>query len=81
MHSKINLCDKVFLFFYFFYFLCVQHIIHVMHKGVHWSQESRRPDSVWVEWVPNTFSFRNLAFEFTVFGLVDLDFIFVFIFG
>ena len=60
---------------------CVQHIIHVMHKGVHWTQESRRPDYVWAEWVPNTFPFRNLASEFSVFGQVNLGFIFVFYFG
>ena len=33
-------------------------------KGVHRSQESRRPNSVQAEWVLNTFSFRNLASEF-----------------
>ena len=43
-----------------------------MHKGVHWLQESRRPDLVWVEWVPNIFPFRNLASGFSFFGLVDL---------
>ena len=43
----------------------VQHIIHDMHKKVHWSQESRRPDFVWAEWVPNTFPFHNLASEFS----------------
>ena len=60
---------------------CVQHIIHVMHKGVHWTQESRRPDYVWAEWMPNTFPFRNLASEFSVFGQENLGFIFVFYFG
>ena len=33
-------------------------------KVVHRSQESKRPDSIWTEWVPNTFPFHNLAFEF-----------------
>ena len=37
-------------------------------KGVHRSQESRRPDFVWVECVPNTFPFRNLTSKFSVFG-------------
>ena len=54
LHSKINLCDLIFVSH-------VQHIIHDMHKKVHWSQESRRPDSLWAEWVPNTFLFLNLA--------------------
>ena len=46
----------------------VQHIIHIMQKRVYWSLESGRLDSVWAEWVPNTFSFRNLAPELRVFG-------------
>ena len=33
-------------------------------KMVHWSQESRRPNSVWVEQVPSTFLFRNLTSGF-----------------
>ena len=33
-------------------------------KVVYWSQESRRPNSIWMEQVPNTFSFRNLASGF-----------------
>ena len=32
----------------------VQHIIQHHVKRVYWSLESRRPDSVWVEWMPNT---------------------------
>ena len=48
-----------------------------MHKKVHWSQKSRRPDSVWVEWVPNTFSFRNLGSEFSSFGQVNLSLVFI----
>ena len=51
------MCDLIFVSH-------VQHIIHDMHKKVHWSQEFRRLDSVWVEWVPNTFSLRNLTFGF-----------------
>ena len=46
-------------------------------KGVHQSRESRRLDSIWTKWVPNTFSFRNLASEFSVFGQVNLGFIFI----
>ena len=34
--------------------MCVQHIIQHHVKRVYWSLESRRPDSVWAEWVPNT---------------------------
>ena len=41
-------------------------------KMVQWSQEFSRPDSVWEEWVPNTFPFRNLTFECRSFGQVDL---------
>ena len=48
------MCDLIFISH-------VQHIIHDMHNIIHWSQESRRLDFVWAEWVPNTFSFRNLA--------------------
>ena len=46
----------------------MQRIIHIMHKGVHWSLESRRPDPIYAEWVPNTFPFYNLASEFSSFG-------------
>ena len=41
---------------------------NIMQKKVYWSLESRRPDFVWAEWVPNTFPFRNLASELRVFG-------------
>ena len=41
-------------------------------KGVHRTQESKRPNSVWAEWVPNTFPFHNLASKFRSFGQVDL---------
>ena len=34
---------------------------NIMQKKVYWSLEFRRLDSVWAEWVPNTFPFRNLA--------------------
>ena len=64
-HPFINLCDLIF-------HSHIQHIMHDMHSIVHWSQESRRPDLVWVEWVPNIFLFRNLASGFSFFGLVDL---------
>ena len=37
----------------------MQHIIHIMHKGVHWSWESRRPDSIWVECDENQQAFRD----------------------
>ena len=37
-------------------------------KGVHWSWKFRRPNSIWVEWVPNTFPFCNPASKFSVFG-------------
>ena len=50
-------------------------------KRVYWSLEFRIPDFVWVEWVPNTFPFHNLASELSYFGQVDLCLIFVFIFG
>ena len=56
-HPYINLCDLIF-------HSHVQHIMHDIHSIVHWSQESRRPDSVWVEWVTNTFPFRNLVSGF-----------------
>ena len=49
-------------------------------KEVQWSQESRKPESVWVEWVSNTFLFHNLASEFRSFGQVDLTLI-LFYFG
>ena len=42
-------------------------LLNIMHKRVYWSLESRRPDSVWAEWVSNTFSFRNLASELSSF--------------
>jgi len=45
-----------------------QHIIHIMQKRVYWPLESRRPDSIWAEWVPNTFPFCNLAPELRTFG-------------
>ena len=51
--------------FYLIFVSHVQHIIYDMHNIVHWSQESRRPDSIWAEWVPNTFPFRNLTLDFT----------------
>ena len=57
-HPYINLCDLIF-------HSHVQHIIHDMHKKVHWSQESRRLDFVWAKWEPNTFPFHNLASGFT----------------
>ena len=56
-HPYINLCDLTF-------HSHVQHIMHDMHSIVHWSQESRRPNFVWAEWVPNTFPFRNLVSGF-----------------
>ena len=56
-HQYINLCNLIF-------YSHVQHIMHDMHNIVHWWQESRRPDFVWAEWVPNTFPFRNLASGF-----------------
>ena len=37
----------------------MQHIIHIMHKGVHWSWESRRPDSIWAECDENQQAFRD----------------------
>ena len=46
----------------------VQPIIHIMQKRVYWSLESRRPDFVWAEWVPNTFPFYNLDPELKAFG-------------
>ena len=46
----------------------VQHIIQHHTKMVYWSLESRRLDFVWVEGVPNTFPFRNLAPEPRIFG-------------
>ena len=33
----------------------VQHIVYNMHKKVYQSQECRRSDFFWAEWVPNTF--------------------------
>ena len=42
-------------------------LLNIMHKRVYWSLESRRPNSVWAEWVSNTFSFRNLASELSSF--------------
>ena len=56
-HPYINLCDLIF-------HSHVQLIMHDMHSIVHWSQESKKPDFVWAEWVPNTFPFYNLASEF-----------------
>ena len=56
-HPYINLCDLTF-------HSHVQHIMHDMHSIVHWSQESRRPNFVWAEWVPNTVPFRNLVSGF-----------------
>ena len=46
----------------------VQHIFQHHAKMVYWALESRRPDSVWAEWVPNTFPIRNLALELRIFG-------------
>ena len=45
----------------------VQHLIYIMQKRVYWSLESRGLDSIWVERVPSTFPFRNLAPEFRIF--------------
>ena len=56
-HPYINLCDLIF-------HSHVQHIMHDMHNIVHWSQESRRPNFVWAEWVPNTLPFSSLASGF-----------------
>ena len=33
-------------------------------KKVHRSQESKRPDFDWADWVPNTIPFYNLASRF-----------------
>ena len=41
---------------------------NIMQKMIYWSLESRRPDSVWAEWVLNTFPFHNLALELRNFG-------------
>ena len=35
--------------------------MHHLNGYINDHLESRRPDFVWVEWVPNTFPFRNLA--------------------
>ena len=37
----------------------MQHIIHIMHKGVHWSWESRRPNSIWAECDENQQAFKD----------------------
>ena len=51
-----------------------------MHKMIHWSQESRRPDSIWMEWMPNTFPFRNLAPDLD-YWLSRSSLVFTFYFG
>ena len=46
---------------------CVFNIsFNIMQKGHidHWSLEEQ---TVWVEWLPNTFPFRNLALELRIF--------------
>ena len=64
---------------YLNYFLsCVFNIsFNIMQKRVYWSLESRRPDSVWAEWVPNTFLFHNLALKLRIFGQVDQCLVFL----
>ena len=60
----------------------VYHVYSTYHshhpKRVFWSLKSRRLDSVWVEWVLNTFSFCNIALELRIFGKVEQYFVFLF---
>ena len=48
------------------YHVCYNISFNIIQKGIYQSLESRRPDSVWAEQVPNTFPFRNLAPELKI---------------
>ena len=62
---KVNL----FKLFFVMCLSCVFNIsFNIMQKNAYWSLESKRPNSVWTELVPNTFPFNNLAPKLRVFG-------------